>query len=167
MYFIKKIGILLGISLFLIIILGCSRKYVITFNTNGGNELEIIEKESKEKIYLPTPEKLGYTFDEWYSNEALTEQFTETEMPKKNITLYAKWSINQYIITFNSNGGSNVPAINQDYNTLVLEPNQPTRHGYTFVGWYITEELTTTYTFTTMPAENITLYAKWTINYYI
>jgi uncharacterized repeat protein (TIGR02543 family) len=87
-------------------------------------------------------------------------------MPAENITLYAKWDANQYTITFDSNGGSAVASITQDYNTTVSAPNEPTKEGYTFNNWYLDNELTQVYTFTTMPAENITLYAKWTINQY-
>ncbi|KUG05377.1 putative cell wall-binding domain [hydrocarbon metagenome] len=83
-------------------------------------------------------------------------------MGSSNVTLYAKWTINQYTISFNSNGGSSVTAITQDYGTTVSEPAAPTRTGYTFAGWYSDSALTTAYTFTTMSAENITLYAKWT-----
>ena len=59
-----------------------------------------------------------------------------------------------------------VDAITQDYATTVLESTDPTREGYTFGGWYADAEFTTAHTFTTMPAEDITVYAKWNINSY-
>jgi uncharacterized repeat protein (TIGR02543 family) len=80
-----------------------------------------------------------------------------------NLTLYAKWTLNSYTLSFNSNGGSPVTAVTQDYATTVSKPTDPTKVGYTFAGWYINSSLTTAYTFTTMPAEDITLYAKWNI----
>ena len=86
----------------------------------------------------------GQTFDEKWS-------FTNNKVTT-DITLYAKWIINQYTITFNSNGGSSVSSIMQDYATTVSKPTDPTKVGYTFAGWYINSSLTTAYTFTTMPA---------------
>jgi uncharacterized repeat protein (TIGR02543 family) len=85
-------------------------------------------------------------------------------MPSQATTLYAKWTINQYTITFDSNDGTSVTAITQDFDTAVSAPTNPTRTGYTFAGWFTDEALTTSYTFTTMPSEATTLYAKWTIN---
>ena len=85
-------------------------------------------------------------------------------MPSQATTLYAKWTINQYTITFNSNNGTSVNAITQDFGTAVSAPTNPTRTGYTFAGWFSDEALTTAYSFTTMPSQATTLYAKWTIN---
>jgi len=87
-------------------------------------------------------------------------------MPAENSTLYAKWSINAYTISFNSNGGSNVDSLTVDFNSTLTEPTTPTKEEYSFLGWFSDINLTTPYTFTTMPAENITLYAKWSINKY-
>lgn len=69
-------------------------------------------------------------------------------------------------MSFNTNEGSTVEAITQDYATTITEPISPTKEGYTFAGWFRDETLITSYTFSTMPAENITLYSKWnpTIN---
>ena len=82
-----------------------------------------------------------YGFDDVYTqNEALT--------------LYPVWNTNKYTITFDTNGGSEIAPITQDYGTNITAPADPTREGYTFIGW-------DTEIPTTMPAENITLKAKW------
>ena len=82
-----------------------------------------------------------YGFDDVYTkNEALT--------------LYPVWNTNKYTITFDTNGGSEIAPITQDYGTAITAPADPTREGYTFIGW-------DTEIPTTMPAENITLKAKW------
>ena len=82
-----------------------------------------------------------YSFDDVYTkNEALT--------------LYPVWNTNKYTITFDTNGGSEIAPITQDYGTVITAPEAPTREGYTFIGW--DKEIPTT-----MPAENITLKAKW------
>lgn len=79
-------------------------------------------------------------------------------------TLYPIWQIQKYTINFNSNEGSAVDAITQDYDTAVSKPNDPTRPGYGFSGWYTTAELNVAYNFVRMPGENITVHAGWTAN---
>ncbi len=105
------------------------------------------------------PTRAGYTFAGW--NPAVP-----ATMPAGGAALTAQWTVNQYTISFEENGGSTVADITQDYGTSVSAPTNPTRVGYTFGGWYSDADLTTAYTFSTMPAENITLYAKWTVNQY-
>ncbi len=75
-------------------------------------------------------------------------------MPAENITVKAQWEINQYTITFDTNGGSEIAPITQDYGTEITAPYNPTRKGYTFKGW--DKEIPKT-----MPAENITITARW------
>lgn len=138
-------------------------QYTVTFNTNGGTAVPDLTEDYNAEILAPVePTKEGYTFDGWYSDAGLLTPYTFTTMPAQNITLYAKWNINQYTITFESNGGSSVTAITQDFNTAVTEPTDPTKTDYTFSGWF-TDDITfeNEYTFSTMPAQNITLYAKW------
>ena len=139
--------------------------YTITFNTNGGSACDSITQNYATTVTLPTPTKTGYRFDYWCSDSGLTTQYTSNTMPAGNIELHAKWTINQYTISFNTNGGSACNAITQDYNTEVKLP-KPTKTGYTFAYWCSDSGLTTQYTGTTMSADNITLYTKWTINQY-
>ena len=70
------------------------------------------------------------------------------------LTLYPVWNTNKYTITFDTAGGSEIAPITQDYGTAITAPADPTREGYTFTGW-------DTEIPTTMPAENITLKARW------
>ena len=70
------------------------------------------------------------------------------------LTLYPVWNTNKYTITFDTAGGSEIAPITQDYGTAITAPADPTREGYTFIGW-------DTEIPTTMPAENITLKARW------
>ena len=141
--------------------------YTITFNSNGGTTISDIEDATELPTPLPTPTKSGYTFVAWYYDDDFTTQAYAGDELEDDVTLYAKWIINQYTITFNSNGGSSVSSITQDYATTVSKPTDPTKVGYTFAGWYSDSNLSTAYTFTTMPAEDITLYAKWNKNYRI
>ena len=123
-------------------------QYTITFDTNGGNEIAPITQDYGTKITAPAdPTRKGYTFKGW------DKEIPET-MPAENITVKAQWEINQYTITFDTNGGSEIAPITQDYGTAITAPDNPTRKGYTFKGW--DKEIPET-----MPAENITITARW------
>lgn len=95
----------------------------------------------------------GYTFGGWNKADGTAWDYASDKVTD-NITLYAKWAANTYTITFDTVGGSEIAPITQDYGTAITIPADPTREGYTFIGW--DKEIPTT-----MPAENITLKAKW------
>jgi len=135
-------------------------KITVTFDTNGGSRIpETQEHTYREKAVKPAdnPIKTGHTFRFW-SLDGTAEYDFETELTA-NITLKAVYFVNLYTITFDTDGGSAIAPITQDYNTTVTAPDDPTKTGYTFQGWEpaIPE---------TMPAVNITVWAKWTINQY-
>ena len=122
--------------------------YTITFDTAGGSEIAPITQDYGTVITAPeAPTREGYTFIGW-------DKEIPTTMPTENMTVTAQWEINQYTITFDTNGGSEIAPITQDYGTNITAPADPTREGYTFIGWDM--EIPTT-----MPAENITLKARW------
>ena len=128
-------------------------QYTISFDTNGGSEIAPITQDYGTKITAPAdPTRKGYTFKGW------DKEIPKT-MPAENITVKAQWEINQYTIAFDTNGGSEIAPITQDYGTEITAPDNPTREGYTFIGWDrdIPE---------IMPAENITVTAQWEINLY-
>ena len=128
-------------------------QYTITFDTNGGSEIAPITQDYGTEITVPAdPTRKGYTFKGW------DKEIPET-MPAENITVKAQWGINQYTITFDTNGGSEIAPITQDYGTEITAPDNPTRKGYTFKGW--DKEIPET-----MPADNITVKAQWGINQY-
>ena len=130
-----------------------TNKYTITFDTNGGSEIAPITQDYGTEITAPdNPTRKGYTFKGW------DKEIPKT-MPAENITVKAQWGINQYTITFDTNGGSEIAPITQDYGTEITAPDNPTRKGYTFKGW--DKEIPET-----MPAENITVKAQWEINKY-
>ena len=127
-------------------------QYTITFVTDGGTAVAPITQDYGTAVTAPAaPTKVGYTFAGW--DKAIPET-----IPAEDMTITAKWTVNQYTITFNTDGGSDVAPITQDYGTAVAAPAAPTKAGYTFAGWY---KDGVAYTFTTMPAEDITLTAKW------
>ena len=122
--------------------------YTITFDTAGGSEIAPITQDYGTVITAPkAPTREGYTFTGW-------DRDIPTTMPAHNMTVTAQWEINRYTITFDTAGGSEITPITQDYGTAITAPANPTREGYTFIGW--DREIPTT-----MPAENITLKARW------
>lgn len=130
--------------------------YTVTFQSEGGSEVASQIRANAPAARPADPTKEGYTFIGWYNGE---EKWNFADAVATDLTLTAKWQLNQYTITFDTAGGSEVPSITQDYGTAITPPAAPTRTGYTFAGW--DREIPTT-----MPAENITLTARWTVNQY-
>lgn len=100
--------------------------------------------------------RTGYTQVGWATVDGGEKVYGFGDVYTKNeaLTLYPVWNTNKYTITFDTAGGSEIAPITQDYGTAITAPADPTREGYTFIGWDI--EIPTT-----MPAENITLKARW------
>ncbi len=113
-----------------------------------------------------SPTRTGYTFGGWYPTAAcntiaISFPYTVTG----NATLYAKWTLNRYTVTFDSRGGSAIAAVTVNHGDSITTPVNPSRTGYIFGGWYPSADCNTTaapfpYTVT----GNVTLYAKWTQN---
>ena len=123
-------------------------KYTITFDTDGGSEvLPIIQDYGSTVIAPISPTKVGFTFNGW-------DNPIPSTMPSSDKLIKALWEINKYTITFDTNGGSNVDSITQDYGSTIVKPLDPTREGYTFTGWDISIP-------NTMPAYDMTIKAKW------
>ena len=133
-------------------------QYTITFEVDGGSECEKITQDYSTTIVLPEPTKTGYTFVHWCSDSELSSEYTETTMPAENVTLYAKWSINKYNLTFIFNNGAENEVRILDFNEEIPYPAKPMKEGHTFNGW--------DNNITFMPAHNLTITAQWTINQY-
>ena len=130
-----------------------TNKYTITFDTAGGSEIASITQNYCTAITAPAdPTREGYTFIGW-------DRDIPEIMLAENITVTAQWEINRYTITFDTAGGSEIAPITQDYGTAITAPADPTREGYTFIGWDM--EIPET-----VPAENMTVTAQWEINRY-
>ena len=126
---------------------------VITFDTDGGSLVNPITQKIGEAVTAPeNPTKTGYSFAGW-------DKEIPTTMPAEDMTIKAQWTINQYTISFDTDGGSTIAPITQDYNTDVTAPEAPTKTGYSFTGW--DKEIPAT-----MPAEDMTIKALWTVNTY-
>lgn len=128
--------------------------YTVTFQSEGGSEVASQIRANTPAARPADPTKEGYTFIGWYNGES---EWNFADAVATDLTLTAKWQVNQYTITFDTAGGSEVPSITQDYGTAITPPAAPTRTGYTFAGW--DREIPTA-----MPAENMTITARWTEN---
>ncbi|HCL22075.1 MAG TPA: hypothetical protein DHW47_09155 [Oscillibacter sp.] len=125
-----------------------AKQYTITFDTAGGSTVASITQDYGTAITAPAdPTREGYTFIGW-------DKAIPATMPAENMTIKAQWRINRYTVTFDTDGGSTVAPITQDYGTPITAPADPTREGYTFIGW-------DTEIPTTMPAGDMTITAQW------
>ena len=123
-------------------------QYTITFDTDGGSAIAPITQDYGTQITAPAdPTREGYTFIGW-------DKAIPATMPAEDLTVTAQWRINQYTITFDTGGGSAIAPITQEYGTQITAPADPTREGYTFIGWDKAIPAT-------MPAESITITAQW------
>ena len=126
--------------------------YTITFDTDGGSAVAPITQDYGTTIKAPAaPTKTGYTFMGW--NPALP-----AAMPAGDMTIKAQWSINQYTVTFDTDGGSAVDAQTVAYGEKAKTPADPTKTGYTFAGWELGGNA---YDFAASVTEDMTLTAKW------
>ena len=123
--------------------------YQLSFDSDGGSAVPSTSAASGDPIDSPIPTKTGYTFLGWSPNI----------MPDHDTTVIACWQINEYTITYDVNGGSEVPSFTGFYGDPVPVPDNPTREGYTFTGWSQTIPAT-------VPAQNLTITANWQINQY-
>ena len=153
-------------------------QYTITLDNNDGNEPSTISGIYNSAVTLPNPTRTGYSFIGWFNslsdaNDAdPSNAVTITTMPDENITLYAGWLFNSHTLTIYKNNLSNPDTVSVNFGTILssldeLDSQTIYRKGYSFVGWFTNEELTTPLgDEETMPNNNLSVYAKWTINQY-
>jgi len=136
--------------------------YTVTFDSKGGSKVEEQRVKSGELITKPAdPSREGHTFDGWAKadNESSALWNFNSETVTSSMTLYARWTINTYRVTFDSDGGSAVSAQNVPHGDRVIKPNDPTRTGYQFDGWF---NGASEWNFSTAVVAALTLKAKWT-----
>ena len=103
----------------------------------------------------------GFDFGGWFTDSALKKAFATNTKITSATTLYAKWTVAVYTITFISNGGTAVTALKVNHGVKAVAPKDPTRTGYTFGGWYLDADFVNSYTFGGSVFSSFTLYAKW------
>ena len=137
--------------------------FKVVFNANGHGSAPAtqIVKSGKTASKPSDPTASGYTFGGWYTDSACTKAYDFSTSVTSNVTLYAKWTINSYNVSFNSNGGSSIASQTVTEGNKATKPSDPTKSGCTFGGWYTDSACATAYDFNTAVTSNITLYAKW------
>ena len=134
------------------------KTYTATLSLNGGEGEGSAVVEYGTKVgSIASPPRTGHTFAGWFTAAEGGEPVDGEMLVTGDMELFAQWTVNSYTLTFNSDGGSEVAPITQDYGTAVTAPADPTRAGYIFAGWQpaLPE---------TMPAENMQFTAQWTAN---
>ena len=126
-------------------------QYTMTFDANGGDGGTSATQDYGTSLAAPAVTRTGYTFAGWSPTVPDT-------VPAGNATYVAQWTVNQYTMTFDANGGEGGASVTQDYGTALAAPTV-TRKGYTFAGWSPAVPAT-------VQAENVTYTAQWTVNQY-
>lgn len=138
----------------------------ISFETNGAAPIQSVEIKAGDTLDLPTPTREGYTFGGWFLDLEYQRSANVLVLNNQDRTLYAYWVANLYTVTFDSNGGSDVDAVIQTFDSEFLAPTQPTLEGYDFAGWFSDDTtFLAPFTFGLMPLST-DLFAKWTATVY-
>ncbi|MFR7590837.1 MAG: InlB B-repeat-containing protein [Longibaculum sp.] len=138
--------------------------YTISYELNGGtNHSDNPSQYTVESadIQLKAPTKTGYTFAGWTHGDKDELVTTIVKGSTGDKTFKANWKINQYTVIFHTYGGTEIKNQVVDYNTKVTQPENPTKAGYKFVGWYSDEAYKNQYDFDLAVVKNIELYAKY------
>ena len=142
-------------------------KLQATFNPNNGDPTvtKFIDNDKNSKFteLVPEPTKENYTFAGWYNGN---EKFDFTTVPTGDVTLTAKWTANDYYVSFVTEHGDPPTSQNVKYNGTADDPGKLSEEGYTFDGWYADENRTIEFDFTKPIKSNTTVYAKWTAKDY-
>lgn len=166
---LKRFKVLFISALAVVVMLSfvaCANKkqYTVTFVTNGGSAIEQYSLVAGKEVTEPdAPVKDLFTFDGWYADEDLTVKFDFGQpMPENDIKIYAAWTPFVNVkIDYETNGGSDVESSIGKVGAAFIQPDDPTKDGYAFGGWFIDREFTQPFEFTVYPEDGCTLYAKW------
>lgn len=141
-------------------------QYTVQFVSDHGSFADQTIEHGKliDTGKLTIPEVEGYTFDGWYTDDTYTTKFDFTQPIKSNTTVYAKWTANDYYVSFVTEHGDPPTSQNVKYNGTAGNPGKLTEEGYTFIGWYTDDTHTTEFDFTQPIKRNTTVYAKWEKN---
>lgn len=138
--------------------------HTVTFNTDGGSEIEALSIAYGGKVVEPeaTPTKEGSVFFDWYADAELTTKFNFDTPIFEDTTIYVKW-VAPVTLTFDAKGGSEVASIANGVGLPFTAPAEPTREGYKFIGWFEEETFENEFDFAAGIAADKTIYAKWIV----
>ncbi|TXK77043.1 InlB B-repeat-containing protein [Paenibacillus sp. N3.4] len=142
--------------------------YTVSFNVGGGSAVadQTVVYNSKAVKPAPDPTKAGYTFGGWYTDGTYATAYNFTSAITGNTTVYGKWNVNSYTVSFDVGSGSEVASQSVEENGKAVKPaTNPTKAGHMFEGWYTDVTYATPYNFTSAAITGTTtIYAKWTMN---
>lgn len=147
-----------------------SKHYLAKFDTDEGSSIPSQKNTIGTSVFEPlAPNKTGYTFDGWFLDTGFTTPFDFTKSIYSNITIYAKWKINIYTVTFNNlyihNTLTSTPITKQiEYKKTVTPPNNQSRTGYSLLCWYSSDS--DPFDFTQPITKDTVINARWKINKY-
>ena len=141
-------------------------KYTVKFVSEHGSfadqTIEYGETIKTDKLTIPQVE--GYTFDGWYADDTHTTEFDFTKPITGDTKVYAKWTANDYEVSFITEHGNAPTSQNVKYNGTASDPGKLKEEGYTFIGWYTDHTCTTEFDFSTPITGDTKVYAKWEKN---
>jgi uncharacterized repeat protein (TIGR02543 family) len=143
--------------------------YTVTFDSQGGSAVSPQTLHYGDKVTKPAdPTKANYTFAGWFHDAAYNDPWLfDSDVITSDTTLYAKWTVNQYTVSFDSKGGSAVSPETVNSGQKATKPTDPTYTGKTLTGWYKDSDCTESWVFDQdVVTSNITLYAGWTTAMY-
>ena len=145
-------------------------EYTVTFDGNDGTPSVGSMTTTKQKLTsLPDASRSKHSFNGWYTEKSGGTKITTDTVFSANTTVYAHWThtgdnnppVNYYTLRFETGGGSAIPSVRETYNTYMdLTKYVPTRHGYTFVGWYSEQSLVNKVSDIYLTGD-MTVYAGW------
>lgn len=141
-------------------------KYTVQFVSDHGSFADQTVEHGKpiDTDKLTIPEVDGYTFGGWYTDDTYTTKFDFTKPIKSNTTVYAKWTANDYEVSFVTEHSDAPASQNVKYNGTASDPGKLTAEGYTFIGWYTDAAYNTEFDFRTPITGDTKVYAKWEKN---
>lgn len=141
-------------------------KYTVQFVSDHGSFADqTIEHGKPIGTGKPTiPPVEGFTFDDWYTDDTYSTKFDFSTPITGDTKVYAKWTANDYEVSFITEHGNAPTSQNVKYNGTATDPGKLSAEGYTFVGWYADDTYSTEFDFTQPIKSNTTVYAKWEKN---
>lgn len=137
-------------------------KFVSDYGSFANQTIEYGETIDTGKLIIPTVE--GFTFDGWYADKTYNTKFDFNTSITSNTTVYAKWTANDYKVSFVTEHVDAPASQNVKYNGTASDPGKLTAEGYTFIGWYADEAHKTKFDFSTPITGDTKVYAKWEKN---
>ena len=153
----------------LILLGACTGNFEVSFDTQGGSPVSSITVKSGSLAIEPSeaPTRAGYEFLGWFEDAAATKPFDFTAPISAKVKIYAGWRIiaAKHTITFDTQGGGEMAALELEAGKLITKPADLTREGYKFLGWFTSADATTAFDFTAPVSGPVTIYAGWQAKY--